>query len=169
MRKRGFTLIELSVVIVILAMMAALVVPNIATAITGGRSRLYVQSVSDIVRQAREEAVFRKATVSLNRTDDGAFQLSTNQDGQTTQIKQTQTSADVTASAFESGGQSMSEGDWTVKFYADGTCDGGAFQLDANGASAAYRIRRSDGHLSITQGALDTTDDPDTRWDVTNG
>jgi general secretion pathway protein H len=59
---RGFTLLELMVVMTIVALAAALVVPNMAKAFADVRLRLSARTVANLFLEARERAVYRAET-----------------------------------------------------------------------------------------------------------
>jgi len=164
--RRGFTLIELSVVIVVLAMMAALIVPNLVTSLRGGQVKVYRQSVFDIVRQGREEAVTRGATVTLNGEESGVVTLTLpGEEGEAT-IKETQEGGDVTVSGFESFTTASNGAEWSTRFFPDGSSEGGAFQLDEGQSSVTVRIRRADGRMVVTSGPVSDNANEETKWEV---
>lgn len=69
-RQRGFTLVELIVVLVILALGAAIVAPSLVSSASEASSEL-----SRLVGSAREAAVRRGETVQLRINQSGAWQI----------------------------------------------------------------------------------------------
>ncbi|HEV2386578.1 MAG TPA: prepilin-type N-terminal cleavage/methylation domain-containing protein [Candidatus Acidoferrales bacterium] len=59
---RGFTLLELVIVLTIVALAAALVVPNLARAFADAELRLEARAVANLFLQARERALYRAGT-----------------------------------------------------------------------------------------------------------
>ncbi|MBS1714237.1 MAG: GspH/FimT family pseudopilin [Armatimonadetes bacterium] len=156
----------MSVVIVVLAMMAALIVPNLVTSLRGGQVKVYRQSVFDIVRQGREEAVTRGTTVTLKGEESGVFSLTqAGEDGDAT-IKETREGGDVTASGFESFSTASTDAEWSTRFFPDGSSEGGAFQLDEGSSSVTVRIRRADGRMTVTSGPVSDNANDETKWEV---
>jgi prepilin-type N-terminal cleavage/methylation domain-containing protein len=95
-RKTGYTLIELMVVCVILALFSALVAPNYVNIRDGQRRRAFYTSVADLAGTAREMAITRQAIMylsvntSLNRLEvkqevnDSSYQAADGQTGSMT-------------------------------------------------------------------------------------
>jgi len=165
MRRRGFTLIELSVVIVILAMFAAAVVPNMATSIESAKRRSFRVSVLTLARRAKVEAITRGATVNLS-LNNGDFQISSGSETDSTVIGSVSQAPGIEASHFTKAGEELGEGEWLIAFYPDGTSDGGAFQFDEGSDSTSVKIAKKDGRVSVTDGALDPGDTSETEWEA---
>lgn len=165
-RRRGFTLIELSVVIVILAMFAAAVVPNLARTVTSSQDRSYRQSLLTLVQKAHTEAIMRGQTVSLSVAESGALQIAVQQDDQQEVIRQVDANDGQEIAKFMLKGEEVADSDWIVQFYADGKCDGGGFQVGQGNAAFSYQIRRSDGRVRLNSGELDVNNDPESEWEA---
>jgi type IV fimbrial biogenesis protein FimT len=69
---RGFTLVELVITVVVLAVVAAIALPGFTMVINGNRLTSQVNSLVGSVQQARMEAVRLGRPVSLCRSTDGA-------------------------------------------------------------------------------------------------
>jgi len=74
-RSRGFTLIELMVVVVIIAVLAAIAVPSVASRLRERRSQEAAERIAILYRSARMRAMGRGAAVFV-RYEDGAFTVS---------------------------------------------------------------------------------------------
>ena len=164
MKRRGFTLVELSVIVIILAMFAASTAPNMASMIEGGKRRGFRQSVLTLIRQAKEEAVTRGQVVWFASTSDAGFEISTTIDDQETTLKEITPVDGVTAANFMKAGAAGGEGDWRVAFYPDGTCEGGSFEFQEAGATRSVSISKRNGGVTLADGEVDTSKDPDQEW-----
>lgn len=78
---RGFSLMELVVVLAILAITAAVVAPAVARTVDGVRARAEVGAVAAFLRSAREQAVSRQQAVEV-RVDDESHTLVMRRAGQ---------------------------------------------------------------------------------------
>ena len=71
---RGFSLMELVVVLAILAIAAAVVAPGVGRTIDGVRARAEVGAIAAFLRSAREQAVSRRQVLEV-RVDDESHTL----------------------------------------------------------------------------------------------
>ena len=69
--KRGFTLVELAVILMILALTSALVVPSISRGLEGVRARAEISGFIGYLRAAREQAVTRGEAQQVRLEPDG--------------------------------------------------------------------------------------------------
>lgn len=164
MKRKGFTLIELSVVVLIMAMFAALTVPNMAATVESGNKRNFRQSVITMIRRAKEEALTRGQVVLMSTNSDNGFELSTTVDEQETKFAEVSPVDGVTATNFMKGGSSAGEGDWQMAFYPDGTCEGGSFEFQQNGSTRSVSISKKNCAVTVTDGSLEPENDPDQQW-----
>lgn len=108
----------------------------------------------------------RGQTVSLSVAESGAMQIAVQQEDQQSTLQQIPTSDRQEISKFVLKGEEVANSDWVVKFYADGKCDGGGFQVGDGRSAYSYRIRKFDGRVSLESGELDTTVDPEAEWEA---
>lgn len=165
MRRRGFTLVELSVVIVLMAMFAAAMVPRVATVVTSQARRGYRLNVLRLVNKAHEEAIRTRQTVTV-KSDSGTFRLSSATESEETVIESVEPVNGVEVTHFVQGGNEIGEAEWAMAFYPDGTCDGGSFQFDEGQDSKTVSVRKRDGKVTVTEGDLSNAQPEDIEWDA---
>lgn len=179
----------MSVVILLLALMAATIVPNLVSQKDARQVRLFFSSVQDMAREARTVAVQTGQTVTLRLTE-GADRLETVQprvetaadesrDGRNVAVRTPATGAasrteDETvtvrrltmpdllqAARFRSGEEDRSASDWELRFYPDGTCDGGGLEWNAGGETVFLAVSPQ-GDVSLGNG--DLPEQREERW-----
>ncbi|MDO5651288.1 MAG: GspH/FimT family pseudopilin [Moraxella sp.] len=67
----GFTLVELMVVIMIMAILATIAAPNITNALERQRNRDTAQAIVTALKEARAESLLRRQTITVNVATDG--------------------------------------------------------------------------------------------------
>ncbi len=83
---RGFSMMELVVVLAILALAAAVVAPGVARTADGVRARAEVGAVAAFLRSAREHAVSRQQALEV-RVDDKTHTLVMRRAGQAAEVE----------------------------------------------------------------------------------
>lgn len=154
--RRGFTLIEMSVVVLIIALLAAAVAPNLVSLKTGRELRQFRSDLRQLAAQTRESAISTGKELDLSF---GSNRFSVQPaDTESTVVPRTLAVPDVvTTNRFELAGADSSEGEWTLRFYPDGTTDGGGVELREGQNAFALQIKKS-GEVLVVDGNLpDTT------------
>jgi general secretion pathway protein H len=129
--KRGFTLVEMMVVLVIVALMMALVGTSISRNISGAEMRTAASKVAASLRYTRTQAILTKTEqVFLVDTEKHTYQAAQNE------VKQLPEGMEVELNTARS--ELTSETAGGIRFYPDGGSTGGNVRLDANGR--IYRI-----------------------------
>lgn len=168
-RRRGFTLIELSVVILVLALVVSIVVPNVMAMIAGRRSKNFLSDVRTFSVRARNQAIDTGQTMVLaaNGSEHG---LTISADTTTTTTNSTNANATANAvtstdpianlalpngttlQTFKIGTQDSNEGEWKIHFYPDGRSDGGGFEIVQGGLTYSWIVAQ-DGSNKLLSGS----------------
>lgn len=159
MRRGGFTFIEMSVVILVLALVAAIVAPNISAMIDSQQTQSFRIDAERIARQARAEAISQGDTVRL--TFSGvlrAAQVSeeleaAEEEAGGAAIAEVDLPEGVTAVAFRANGQDVGPEDWRAEFYAGGDARSGGITFDSSGRIWHLLIQR-EGQITVGEGEL---------------
>ena len=130
-KSRGFTLIEMSIVITLVALFASLIVPNLVGSRETQRERAFVSALKRLALDARTRAISDNQTLHLTLSGD---RFSVSQDGDAKQRGAEILGLDLLASARVSrcqlNGQDASTADWDLRFYPDGTADQGGIEIE---------------------------------------
>lgn len=132
LRMRGFTLLELLVVLGILLLIITVVPPSLSPALDKVRTRSAARDVVAVLRLARNTAVAsgRETTLSV---DVSGRQISLND-----RIRHLALPGDAVISLTTAGAEKMSGTAGAIRFFPDGSSTGGRVTLE-HGASR-YRI-----------------------------
>ncbi|MES2463909.1 MAG: type II secretion system protein [Armatimonadota bacterium] len=129
-RRSAFTLIEMTVVITILAVMAASIMPNLVALKQSRELRELEWALQRLPAQARDEARQRNARVIL-RMDGDDLVLSevrtaeggTEGDAELEEIKRVPLGKNLRIDAVRKGMETISSSDWEWTAYPDGSSD----------------------------------------------
>ncbi len=153
-RRRGFTLIELGVVVIVIVTFASLIVPRFISIQRSRQVWEFEQALQRLAGSAHEEAINRSHTMVLTFDEaQNQFSLSVEADpssstssgpltlqgnSATTDQRQVVYSAKLpqgtVVQQYQAQGQPSNSGSWQIQFFADGTCDAGGVELSEDGA-----------------------------------
>lgn len=159
--QRGFTLIEMSIVIALVSLFAGFIIPNLVGEQTRQRQRTFLFELPAVVQRAREYAISQNKTVELSIIDN-KFSVNEKATGVNDKGQEVFTLAipdGVTTGRLTVDGQDSSQGEWTLPFYADGTCDQGGVELNIGQSTTALNITTR-ATATLDDQLVDTTTDP---------
>lgn len=161
--RRGFTLIELSAVILLLVILSALILPSVVSQKASWTTRAFVDALPRIAMQTRERAISEGVTTKLTYDGTGkqlvAYEEKTNEADQ--QFANVSVPDTVQVQNFYLKGQTSSAGDWTLHFYPDGKSDGGAVETNDNGRMRTLVVDKY-GIAKLVEGPAPSFDED--RW-----
>lgn len=130
-RSRAFTLVEVSVVVLLLAMFAALTVPRLAAFQKGNQLRQFRMNLAKLVAQAKATAMESGTTCVLRFEESGdRFELArTSVDADETVIQTLALPGEVQIASSRAGGQDTGV-NWEASFYPDGSATEGGVRID---------------------------------------
>lgn len=155
-RSRAFTLIELTVVVLVLALMSAMVVPRLNAVKSGIDAKVNMDAIQRLASRARESAMStgRPVAMAYNETD-RAFELrQNNADGDSEVSNTLAIHPDFEPNRFVNGTDELTASDWTLSFYPDGTSDGGGFEMDEGGITRSLVVGARNGLSKWSNGSL---------------
>lgn len=156
MKNKGFTLVEISAVVLVLALLAAVVVPRLSVVRNSVEAKLSLDAIQRLASRARELAISSGTPVQMAFNEaDSQFELrQTIDDTESSVVSQAPLHSDFTMSQLRSGQNDLSAADWVVTFYADATSDGGAVELDEGGIVRTLIIGSKNGLSRWQDGAM---------------
>lgn len=163
---RAFTLIELSVVVFLIVLLVAAVAPNLVAMKRSQVEREFPIALRRIAVEARERAIASGTPLALTFGDqlqvlnlvepsaDGTNDL---------QLRQLVLTPEIQTGRLEIAGSESNSADWVLRFYPDGTSDGGGVEFTRGGNQTfALVVDAATGSSRLVDGPL-----PDTlnqRW-----
>jgi len=132
MNRRGFTLIELSIVVGILLIMSGIIVPSVVRQREAQREREFFSDLQRLVGRAAIRSVDDKRTVTLSYDPAArtftALEEATSDAAEET-VKELAVPQDVEITTMLSGKDQVAPAEWKLKFYSDGRGDKGGIEL----------------------------------------
>ena len=151
-RSRGIALIELVVVVGLIAVFSAALAPNYLAVKRGQEDRAFLSHLRNILVTGKVLAIEQRRTVAIAIDENNAFTLTipaTNDEENDQVFASLPIPESFTISRLFVGADEVGQEDWTLNFFADGTCDGGAIELDRGNMLHGYLIDRDSGRISL--------------------
>jgi prepilin-type N-terminal cleavage/methylation domain-containing protein len=130
-KARGYTLIEMIVVVTILALVAAMVMPSLASMKATSDRRDMMSGIRRIAADARERAIRSSITTQIVY-DEGAKELQIQEaqsDGTTTTLVRQPMTSGVEPQRFQLAGRDSTPTDFKLTFSSDGHSNGGGLEF----------------------------------------
>lgn len=143
MRPRGFTLLEILVVIVIIAAVVAISPPLWSSGVSAAEHRATTRAIAQTLRLARSEAVAKRTDVGVEfNLQNHTWQLPGGR-------SQGKWPATMELQLVTTAAETVDEAHAYVRFYADGGSTGGRVTLKVKDRAYRVDINWLTGHVSI--------------------
>ncbi len=150
---KGFTLIEVSVVVLIFALFSALVVPRLYSLRRGDDVRKFTIELPGAIRTIRANAISRSESLVLAYDSQSNELQVQSVDGQEVGSS-VSIPADVEVTGARIGKSDAAGSDWELRFYSDGTCDGGGINFSFDGKAQSLQLYAQTGAGRWVDGEL---------------
>lgn len=162
MRNRGFTYVELGLVVAILFVFASLMLPNFVRLAKSRDLRLFKTRLAALAKEARTRAVQSGDTVALSYDKDSTKlqAIEENVDHGTFTLDELAMPDGVAATQFSANREESPSDGWRLPFYADGASAGGGIQFEADDQPFYLYVAKGDARPKVQDGPL-----PDTAFD----
>jgi prepilin-type N-terminal cleavage/methylation domain-containing protein len=172
-RRRAFTLIEMTVVITILAVMAAAIMPNLVAIKRSRELREQEWALQRLPGQARDEARRRNAKITLHMDGDDLVLSQVPKTGDGTydtadleEIKRVPLGEHLRIDAIRKGTETIDSGSWQWVAYPDGSSDGAHLSVVEGDKTKSLVVPvEGDAHWDTDDEDSDADQD-DERWEA---
>lgn len=155
MRRRGFTLIEITTVILVLSMIAAIVLPSVAATMKSQRMRSYLSDLERLTLEASAIARQSGEIVSLVSDGEGSFQIQREVDGEDpAPLSQVTPIPGVQVVNHRLGSDDLGSEEWSIRFYSDGTADAGGVLIEESAEQWALVVDPKSARGRVQRGEL---------------
>ncbi len=175
-RRRGFTLVEISIVIVVIALMASVILPRMMPLIQSQRLESFRQDALNLVREAREQAIGqgRPITVLVDSAEISAVtddQSEVNPDGAQEEAGGRSLDSESLPEGTEVAqlwleGRTVDASSFRLVFYPTGDATPAVIQFDQGGRIWHILVEGGTGRVTFVDAAY--TEGGETRWPAGN-
>jgi general secretion pathway protein H len=157
MRLRAFTLIEISVVILVIALLAAIVMPNLVRMKESRERREFYSRMNRFVSTARESAITENVTLAITLGSSGRSLVLVEEDVDGERERRSLEFPDGVETSVSDASGLGATGDWRLRFYPDGGADGGGLEFSDGGRIRSLQVspdgsvRMADGPAEVRQ------------------
>jgi len=162
--RRGFTLVELSVVIVLIALFAATILPKLVVVRDSQRAAAFRTEITRFFREARENAVTRRAVIEV-RYDGDSWEMvqlpSETEDAEEEQLSQLGMLAGTSATAFRMNDADVAADEFLVRCYPDGTVTDAVLEWGGEGETYVLNLDGPSGRVTMRRGTIENQAEED--------
>jgi type II secretory pathway pseudopilin PulG len=171
--RRGFTLVEAGIVILLVAISASFIVPRLMPAVNSQRSESFRQDALTLVREARERAVSTGRAIAVvadnslrSEYDDASAQDESGTEGPPTAIRTRALPEGTELSTLWLGGETVDQSSFRLVFYPAGDATPAVMQFDQGGRLWHILVEGGTGRTSLLEGEY--VDEGETKWPAGN-
>jgi len=162
-KRRGFTLIELSVVIVLIALFAAVILPKLVVVRDSQRAAAFRTDMTRFFREARETSISSRRVVEV-RYSGSAWEMvqipDETDDADEQTLERLAMPAGAEATSFRLQERDVTSDEFLVRCYPDGSTSDAALQWGTGADTYVLRIKGNSGSVTMARGSIEDEVDP---------
>lgn len=169
MKRGGYTFIEMLVVVVIIAMIAAIASPRLAASLHSHNVARYFNSVERLCVDARRMAAESGRSVQLVADQEGTLSLQQTdvETGDPVAVSSVAGIAEVELASYHSSTGEVGQDEWEVLFYPDGTADLGGLGFSLGFADdRTLVVTPTTGRGRVLPGTFDENAPQTQKWEA---
>jgi len=177
MRQRGFSIVEVSIVVFLIIMLTSIVAPSLGAMMRGQAAIGFRQELESVAQRARTQAMRQnRATVikfnidgqigwdfleeattdeQIAQDEDDNFELGQVRNG----VAPTETTSFTT---YELNRENVSQNEWQVGFYPDGTADRAYLEFTMDNQTFVLIVNPTTGTTRVSEGTIN--DQEEDEW-----
>lgn len=175
MRNRGFTIVEVTLVVVIIAVVASAVFPSIAAIQRSQAAIGFRQALESVAQKARTQAIQQNRATKILLNNEGQVgwdyaeeaisETDTTEELELGQVRDpVQPTATTEFTIFEVNREDVNQGDWEVGFFPDGTADRAYLEFTMDDETFVLIVNPNSGSTRVIRGTID--EQTSNEWDA---
>lgn len=161
--RRGFTLIELSVVIVLIALFAAVIMPKLIVVKNSQEAAAFRTDITRFFREARESSITSRRVVEVRYTS-GAWDMvrmpGEAEDAEEQSIKRLEMPDGAEATNFRLQNRDVSGDEFLVRCFPDGTTSDASLEWGNGEETYVLKVNGNSGNVTMARGSIEDEADP---------
>jgi Tfp pilus assembly protein FimT len=176
-RQRGITIVDMVMVMFIITVITAIVTPSLAAIIRSQSDLSFRVGLESLAQKARAIAIREQRATSLTIDNEGRIGWDYAEDARTDdqandednlglgEVRDPLSFPQSTEfREFQLNSESVSQDEWQVKFFPDGTADQAVAEFAQNEFVHLFTIQSATGATKVTPGNIDDLEE--TRWEA---
>lgn len=181
-RNRGYTIVEMALVVIIIATVAAIAIPSMSAVQRGQSASSFRVGLENVIQTARQQAARQNRVTVVKFNSDNEFgwdfvedqlesesESSANQDQDNIELGQVRDGISIPQSTefveFRRNKTTENQSDWQVMFMPDGTAERAVAEFTQDGKSYLLIVYPKSGASEVREGTMNDYEEDDS-WDA---
>jgi Tfp pilus assembly protein FimT len=177
MRQRGFSIVEVSIVVFLIIMLTSIVAPSLGAILRGQAAIGFRQELESVAQRARTQAITNNRATVIKFNVDGQIgwdfleepvtdEQITRDDNANVGLGEVRNAVSPTANTsfdvYQLNKEDVQQSDWQVGFYPDGTADRAYLQFTMDDQTFVFVISPSSGTTRVIESTIN--DQAEQEW-----